>query len=81
MAKGVIVGSIRASLVVLCLLYPPRAGAGHHAFDEATYLLPAAKEASGGAHWETIVTWHESGTITEGGIEGNYDRAILVVAS
>jgi PDZ domain/Aspartyl protease len=74
MASRIIVGSIRASLVGLCFLYPPRARADHHAFDEATYLLAAAKEASGGARWEPIVTWHESGTIKEGGIEGKYDR-------
>ena len=74
MASRVIVGSIRASLVGLCFLYPPRVRADHHAFDEATYLLAAAKEASGGARWEPIVTWHESGTIKEGGIEGKYDR-------
>jgi hypothetical protein len=74
MASRVIVGSIRASLVGLCFLYPPRVRADHHAFNEATNILAAAKEASGGARWESIVTWHESGTIKEGGIEGKYDR-------
>src|SRR6267378_203433 len=74
MAEGVIVGSIRASLVGLCLLYLPRARADHHACDEAAHLLAAAKEASGGAHWEAIVTWHESGKITKAGVEGTFDR-------
>jgi hypothetical protein len=74
MAVGVIVGSIRASLVGLCFLYLPRARADHHVSDEAVHLLAAAKEATGGAHWETIVTWHESGSISKGGIEGTFDR-------
>jgi PDZ domain-containing protein len=74
MAEGVIVGSIRASLVGLCLLYLPRARADHHVSDEAAHLLAAAKEASGGAHWETVVTWHESGRISKEGIEGTFDR-------
>src|SRR5258708_9193718 len=74
MAVGVIVGSIRASLVGLCFLYLPRARADHHVSDEAAHLLATAKEASGGAHWETVVTWHESGRISKGGIEGTFDR-------
>jgi hypothetical protein len=74
MAEGVIIGSLRASLVGLCLLYLPRAGAEHHASDQAASILAAAKEASGGAHWENVVTWHESGRISKGGIEGTFDR-------
>jgi PDZ domain/Aspartyl protease len=74
MAEGVIVGSIRASLVGLCFLYLPRAHADNHVSDEAAHLLAAAKEASGGAHWETVVTWHEGGKITHAGIEGRFDR-------
>jgi hypothetical protein len=74
MAEGVIVGSIRASLVGLCFLYLPRAHADNHVSDEAAHLLAAAKEASGGVHWETVVTWHESGRISKGGIEGTFDR-------
>src|SRR5260370_22201277 len=74
MAEGVIVGSIRATLVGLCFLYLPRARADHHVSDEAEHLLAAAKEASGGVHWETIVTWHESGRISKGGLEGTFHR-------
>jgi hypothetical protein len=65
--------------VGLSFLYLPRAHADHHAFDEAAYLLAAAKEASGGAHWETIVTWHESGVITNGEAEGRFDRWVNFV--
>jgi Aspartyl protease len=74
MAEVVIVGSIRALLVALCFLYLPPARADHHASAEAAQLLAAAKEASGGAHWETVVTWHESGRISKGGIQGTFDR-------
>jgi hypothetical protein len=74
MVERVIVGSLRASLVGLCFLYLSRARADHHVSDEAAYLLAAAKEASGGAHWETVVTWHESGRISKGGVEGTFDR-------
>jgi hypothetical protein len=74
MAEGVIVGSIRASLVGLCFLYLPRAHAENHVSNEAAHLLAAAKEASGGGRWETVVTWHEGGKITHAGIEGRFDR-------
>ena len=74
MADGVIVGSIRASLVGLCFLGLPRARADHHVSDEAAHLLAAAKEATGGAHWETIVTWYETGRIAKGGVEGTFER-------
>jgi hypothetical protein len=74
MVKAVIVGSIRASLVGLSFLYLPRARADYLVSDEAAHLLALAKEASGGARWEAVVTWHESGTITRGDMEGKYDR-------
>src|SRR5258708_1856170 len=79
MADGVIVGSIRASLLGLCLLYLPRARADHHVSDEAEHLLAAAREASGGVRWETVVTWHESGRISKGGVEGTFDRWLNLV--
>jgi PDZ domain-containing protein len=72
--RSVIIGSIRASLIGLCVLYVPRASADQRVRDEATHLLAAAKEASGGAQWETVVTWHESGRIAKGSLEGTFDR-------
>jgi hypothetical protein len=69
-----IAGLIRAALVGLCVLCVPRAPADQDANDEATNLLAAAKEASGGARWDSIVTWHESGRISKGGVVGTFDR-------
>jgi hypothetical protein len=60
--------------VGLCVLFVPRALADQDPSDEAANLLAAAKEASGGARWDTIVTWHESGRISRGGVVGTFDR-------
>ena len=39
----------------------------------AESLIAAAKEATGGAAWDNVVTWHEMGTIQIGGLSGTYD--------
>jgi hypothetical protein len=60
--------------VGLCLFLGARARADHYVSDEAARLLASAREASGGTKWQAVVTWHESGRITQGGFEGKYDR-------
>lgn len=37
-------------------------------------LIDAAKQATGGAAWDKLVTWHESGTVTAGGLAGKYEN-------
>jgi PDZ domain/Aspartyl protease len=69
-----IADSVPVCLLALCFICVVRVRADHHACDEAAHLLAAAKEASGGAHWEAIVTWHESGRITKADVEGTFDR-------
>ena len=39
-------------------------------------LLAAAKAATGGSAWDKIVTWHEKGNITGGGLSGTYESLI-----
>jgi len=39
----------------------------------ADALLNAAKQAMGGAAWDKAVTWHETGTVTSGGLSGSYE--------
>jgi membrane-associated protease RseP (regulator of RpoE activity) len=41
--------------------------------DHAAALLAAAKRAMGGAAWDKVVTWHESGRISAGGLDGTYE--------
>jgi hypothetical protein len=40
---------------------------------KAEALIDAAKAATGGAAWDKIVTWHETGTVTAGGLSGQYE--------
>ncbi len=49
------------------------AGAVAQAPDQAEVLLDAAKAATGGAAWDKVVTWRESGTVTAGGLSGKYE--------
>ncbi len=39
-------------------------------------LIQAAKVATGGAEWDGIVTWHEEGSATAGGLTGTYSSWI-----
>ena len=39
----------------------------------ATALIEAAKQAMGGAAWDAVVTWHETGALTGGGLTGAYE--------
>jgi predicted aspartyl protease len=54
----------------LCLLAVP-AVAETPASPQA--LLLAAKTAAGGAAWDRITTWHETGRATAGGLSGSYE--------
>jgi hypothetical protein len=54
---------------------------GQNGSDEAPRVLAAAKEASGGANWDTIITWFESGTVTKAGVEGTFQRSLNFVGS
>ncbi len=42
---------------------------------KASQLLAAAKQASGGATWDSLASWHESGQITMGGQTGSYSSS------
>jgi hypothetical protein len=59
-----------AVLLTLAFLATP-ADAAEPASAEA--LIEAAKQAMGGPAWDTIVTWHETGTGTDGGLDGSYE--------
>ncbi len=41
--------------------------------DKANALIEAAKQAMGGAAWDKVVTWHETGQVTAGGLTGSYE--------
>jgi hypothetical protein len=40
---------------------------------KAEELLSAARQASGGQAWDKVVTWHETGKVTSGGLSGHYE--------
>src|SRR6185437_11511483 len=40
---------------------------------KAEALIDAAKSATGGAAWDKVTTWHESGTVAVGGLNGKYE--------
>jgi hypothetical protein len=41
--------------------------------DQASALIEAAKQAMGGDAWDKVVTWHETGQVTAGGLHGSYE--------
>ena len=41
--------------------------------DRADLLIAEAKAASGGAVWDRVVTWHETGRLSGGGLTGTYE--------
>jgi hypothetical protein len=49
------------------------AGAAAQAPGKADALIDAAKAASGGAAWDKVITWHETGTVAAGGLSGRYE--------
>jgi Aspartyl protease/PDZ domain len=41
--------------------------------DRADALIQAAKQAMGGPAWDKVVTWHETGEVSAGGLKGTYE--------
>jgi predicted aspartyl protease len=41
--------------------------------EKAEQIIAASKAATGGAAWDQIKTLHEAGTVTVGGLKGNYE--------
>jgi len=41
--------------------------------DKAETLIDAAKAATGGSAWDKVVTWHETGKVVGGGLQGTYE--------
>ena len=41
--------------------------------DPANAAIDAAKQAMGGAAWDAIATWHETGKLSAGGLAGTYE--------
>jgi len=41
--------------------------------DSADSLIESAKQAMGGTAWDNVITWHETGRITGGGLKGTYE--------
>ena len=61
----------RAAL--LALVAAAAATAAAQTPDKAGSLLEAAKAATGGPAWDKVVSWHESGKLTAGGLSGSYE--------
>ena len=41
--------------------------------DKADALIQAAEQATGGDAWAKVITWHETGQVTAGGLSGTYE--------
>jgi len=41
--------------------------------DQVQQIIAASKAATGGANWDQVKTWRETGKITLGGLEGTYE--------
>lgn len=40
---------------------------------QADGLIAAAKQAMGGSAWDGVITWHETGKVSGGGLKGTYE--------
>lgn len=60
----------RAALAVLIAAAAP---AFAQTQDRAQALIDAAKQSTGGSAWDQVVTWHETGTVAGGGLQGTYE--------
>jgi hypothetical protein len=58
---------------LLVLVAAAAAPAAAQSPDKAGSLIEAAKAASGGPAWDKVVTWHETGKVTAGGLSGTYE--------
>jgi hypothetical protein len=43
------------------------------AIDQTNRIIQAAKAATGGTKWDALKIWHETGTLSAGGIDGTYE--------
>jgi hypothetical protein len=67
-------GSIRGAALAASLTLIAAAGpACAQTPAKAEALIEAAKAATGGAAWDRVVTWHESGKVSAGGLQGGYE--------
>jgi hypothetical protein len=41
--------------------------------DKTQQIIAASKAATGGAGWDQVKSWHETGTLTTGGLSGDYE--------
>ena len=41
--------------------------------DQTNKIIQAAKAATGGTKWDAVKNWHETGTLSVGGIDGTYE--------
>src|SRR5262249_34597136 len=64
--------------VLLCLILSCAFAACAAAEDSAT-VLARAKTASGGVRWDAVRSWRGEGTVTSGGLSGEF-RAMVDVA-
>jgi outer membrane lipoprotein-sorting protein len=60
------------TLLALCV-FSSAAFAEERSTDQTDKIIAAAKAAVGGANWDTVKTWHETGTLSVGGIDGTYE--------
>ncbi|HEX3444928.1 MAG TPA: hypothetical protein VHS80_09435, partial [Chthoniobacterales bacterium] len=64
--------SCALTLLILCA-FSSAASAEENTTDRSNKIIEAAKAAAGGASWDTVKTWSETGTLSAGGIEGTYE--------
>ena len=64
--------SCALTLLILCA-FSSAASAEETTTDQSNKIIEAAKAAAGGANWDTVKTWNETGTLSAGGIEGTYE--------
>jgi predicted aspartyl protease len=59
------------SAALLAILWPATSFAEDT--DQVQLIIAASKAATGGATWDQVKTWRETGKITLGGLEGTYE--------
>jgi len=66
--------SIKTGLLNTLMLgiFCPLFGFGQES-EKAAQVIAASKAATGGANWDQVKTWHETGKLIQGGLEGTYE--------
>jgi hypothetical protein len=72
MIKSLRPPSIRFSLLLLSAVLALGTSVSADPTLQADDLIAAAKNATGGKAWDSIITWHEEGTGLAGGLTGTY---------